>query len=163
MKTTLIILSTLAFGVILSQFPEFYQQYTQRVGGHLDGVKLQVADLDQRAASINKNRFEYIRRLLKNKDAVVQNEGHSLVRLLGSEIKLQSAFDSLNEPVALWRSARFVQHFDKNIAIATLNSYRPAIPLTVEGLAYFCSGAVLGWLSVLLASMLFRNQENQRN
>lgn len=163
MKLVFTIITALLFGSLLSQFPEFYQQYLQRLGGQLDGIRLEITDLDQRAESVQKNRFEYIRRLLENDDPIVQNEGDNLARLLGRQIKLQRTFDDLNSSNPLWRSVRFAHHFNNEIAIPTLDSFRPAIPITVEGAYYFSLGAFLGWFFSWLLGRFFRRQKNQNN
>ena len=163
MKLVFTIITALLFGSLLSQFPEFYQQYLQRLGGQLDGIRLEITDLDQRAESAQKNRFEYIRRLLENDDPIVQNEGDNLARLLGRQIKLQRTFDDLNSSNPLWRSVRFAHHFNNEIAIPTLDSFRPAIPITVEGAYYFSLGAFLGWFFSWLLGRFFRRQKNQNN
>ena len=163
MKLVFTIITALLFGSLLSQFPEFYQQYLQRLGGQLDGIRLEITDLDQRAESAQKNRFEYIRRLLENDDPIVQNEGDNLARLLGKQIKLQRTFDDLNSSNPLWRSVRFAHHFNNEIAIPTLDSFRPAIPITVEGAYYFSLGAFLGWFFSWLLGRFFRRQKNQNS
>jgi len=163
MKSIFTIITVLLLGALLSQFPEFYQQYLQRVGGQLDGTRLEINDLDQRAASVQSNRFQYIRRLLENSDPIVQNEGHSLARLLGRQIKLQRTFHDLNGSDPLWRSVRFAQHFNNNIAISTLYSFRPAVPITVEGAYYFSLGAFLGWFASWLLGRSFRREKNQNS
>ena len=163
MKLVFTIITALLFGSLLSQFPEFYQQYLQRLGGQLDGIRLEITDLDQRAESVQKNRFEYIRRLLENDDPIVQNEGDNLARLLGKQIKLQRTFDDLNSSNPLWRSVRFAHHFNNEIAIPTLDSFRPAIPITVEGAYYFSLGAFLGWFFSWLLGRFLRRQKNQNN
>ena len=163
MKLVFTIITALLFGSLLSQFPEFYQQYLQRLGGQLDGIRLEITDLDQRAESAQKNRFEYIRRLLENDDPIVQNEGDNLARLLGKQIKLQRTFDDLNSSNPLWRSVRFAHHFNNEIAIPTLDSFRPAIPITVEGAYYFSLGAFLGWFFSWLLGRFLRRQKNQNN
>jgi len=163
MKLVFTIITALLFGSLLSQFPEFYQQYLQRLGGQLDGIRLEITDLDQRAESVQKNRFEYIRRLLENDDPIVQNEGDNLARLLGRQIKLQRTFDDLNSSNPLWRSVRFAHHFNNEIAIPTLDSFRPAIPITVEGAYYFSLGAFLGWFFSWLLGRFFRRQKNQNS
>ena len=163
MKSLFTITTTLLLGALLSQFPEFYQQYLQRVGGQLDGIRLQISDLDHRAASVQSDRFQYIRRLLENGDPIVQNEGHNLARLLGRQIKLQRTFDDLNGSDPIWRSVRFAQHFNNDIAIPTLYSFRPAMPFTVEGAYYLSLGAFLGWFASWLLGRSFRRKTTRNN
>ena len=163
MKLIFNIITALLLGALLSQFPEFCQQYLQRVGGQLDGIRLEISDLDQRAMSIQKTRYEYIRRLLEDDDPIVQNEGYNLSRLLGRQIKLQRTFDDLNGSDPLWKSLRFAQHFNNDIAIPTLDSFRPAVPVTAEGAYYFSLGGFLGWFISWLLGRGFRRLAKRNN
>lgn len=150
MRKIVLLLSGLPLGALLSQFPEFFQLYTQRFGGRLDEINLQVEDLDRRAERAQMNRFDYIRRFMKNNDQVVQGEGTNLARLLGRQVKFEHAYDALQTSTPVWRAARFAEHFDPDIAIPTFDAYRPAVPLTIEGGAYSDSGFFLGWLVMWL-------------
>jgi hypothetical protein len=152
MRKIVLLISGLLIGSLLSQFPEYFQQYTQRLGGRLDEINLQVKNLDTRAADAKLNRFQYIRRFMGNSDTVVQGEGQSLGRLLGRQIKFKQAYDALQTSTPIWRAARFAAHFDPDIGIPTFEAYRPAIPLTVEGGAYSGSGFFLGWLIMFLVT-----------
>jgi len=47
MRRTLGILGGLALGLTLSQFPEYAQQYVQRLGGAVDELRIIVEDFDR--------------------------------------------------------------------------------------------------------------------
>ena len=150
MRKIVLLVSGLLVGSLLSQFPEYFQQYTQRLGGRLDEVKLQVKNLDTRAADIKLNRFQYIRRLMGSSDKIVRNEGETLGLLLGREIRYNKAYEVLHTSTSIWRAVHFAAHFDLDIGIPTIEAYRPAIPLTVEAGAYSCFGFCIGWLVVFI-------------
>jgi hypothetical protein len=58
-----------------SQFPEFTQQYRQRLGGALQELHLVVEDFDATAARNNMSRDEAVQRLQRSGEAFVQDQG----------------------------------------------------------------------------------------
>jgi hypothetical protein len=138
--------------VLLSQFPEFFQQYVQRLGGRLDEVTRQVAALDQRAEEAAKNTPDYIRGLLLHGDADVRREGLALQSLVQRSAALAEAFQALTGADGWWRAGSFVEHFDWDVASASFDDYRPAVPVTTEAAVYagsgFGSGAILYLLTL---------------
>jgi hypothetical protein len=138
--------------VLLSQFPEFFQQYVQRLGGRLDEVTRHVAALDQRAGEAGKNTPEYIRGLLLHRDADVRREGLALQALVQRRAALAEAFQVLTGADGWWRAGSFVEHFDWDVASASFNDYRPAVPVTTESAVYagagFGSGAIIYLVSL---------------
>ena len=50
MRRTVAIVGGAALAVVLSQFPEYAQQYTQRLGGAVDELRRQTQSFDQDAA-----------------------------------------------------------------------------------------------------------------
>ena len=161
MRKIVLLVSGLLVGSLLSQFPEYFQQYTQRLGGRLDEVNFQVKNLDARAADIKLNRFQYIRRLMSSSDTIVQNEGETLGLLLGREIRYNQAYEALHTSTPIWRAVQFAAHFEPDIP--TIEAYRPAIPLTVEAGAYSCFGFCIGWLIVFIITGGRRRQPKPKD
>ena len=135
--------------LLLSQFPEFFQQYTQRLGGRLDEVTRQVAALETRAAEAGKDLRSYVAGFLENPDADVRREGRALAALPPRQARLRQAYEALTGTGRGWRAKSFVQHFDWNVARTTAAVYAPAMPVTAESAVYagagFGAGAVLFW------------------
>jgi hypothetical protein len=148
MRKFVLLISALVWAALLSQFPEFYQQYTQRLGGRLDELNLQMRDLDARAGKLGLTRFEYVRRFINNPDQVIQLEGQNLSNLMGRQIAYTKAFNALQNAPPLWRAVRFAEYFDEDIALPTVEIFKPAVPLTIEGAIYSGTGFLIGWLSM---------------
>ena len=139
----------IAGALLLAQFPEFFQQYTQRLGGRLDEVTRQVAALETRAAEADKDSRSYVAGFLENPDADVRREGRALAALPRRELRLRQAYEALTGAGRGWRAKSFVEHFDWDIAQTTAAAYAPAMPVTAESAVYagagFGTGAVLFW------------------
>lgn len=132
-----------------SQFPEFYQQYIQRLGGRLDQALVQEARIYEAAQSQGLTVPEYVDRFLQSEDPVFQAEGELLLQTLADAEHLRAALLELANASPLERPVTFFQHMDADLFRATLEAYVPAMPVSVEGLTYAALGMLLGL--VLLA------------
>ena len=118
-----------------SQLPEFVQQYLQRLGGHRD---------------------EAIRfvQMLKAQGMDASNAVFAAAQ--ARVAALTEASDALTRADALTQPVIFLRYFDTDIAGATLEIFRPAVPLTPAGLVYGGIGLVLGvaLINTVLAPLL---------
>jgi len=135
----------------LSQFPAFYVQYVQRLGGRLDQASVQRDRILAAARDHAITAGEYVRRLLDNADSVVRSEGHNASAALADADRLRAVHDALANAALLDRPLVFVRNFDAELARATFDRFVPAVPLSPEGLAYAAIGMVLGLILVAVA------------
>lgn len=132
-----------------SQFPEFYQQYLQRLGGRLDQALLQEARIFDAAQSQGLSVGEYVERFLQSEDPVFRAEGVLLQETLADAETLRGALIELASASPLERPFAFLENVDSGLFRATLDAYVPAMPVSVEGFTYAAVGMLLGL--VLLA------------
>ncbi len=134
-----------AGAVAFSQFPEFIQQYLQRLGGHLDEARRQVAKFAEIAAQSKLTLPEFITRTDHNSDLAVAKLGGVMQGAVDRVEQLSFANAAIHD-ASLWeRPFVFLRHLDPEIARGTWSIYQPAVPTTVEGLIY----ALLGVVTVL--------------
>lgn len=126
--------------ILLSQGPEFMQQYLQRLGGHLDEAHRQVAIYHQTADQSGLTLEGFIQQTSANPDTSVARLGDVMRNSVRRQTALQSAHDALLHAAPWGRPIVFLRHIDAGIARATLMVYRPAVPTTIEGLIYALSG-----------------------
>jgi hypothetical protein len=119
-----------------SQFPEFIQQYSQRLGGHLDEAKRQVELITETAAASGKSLQAYIDQFLQHREIVFQKHGAILQSNLDRVTELEYALVSIEKSSVLAKPVVFLKEMDFSIARATLDNFKPAIPLTIENLLY---------------------------
>lgn len=116
----------------VSQGPAFLQQYLQRLGGTVDGMKRAVESLDHVPPAI------------------------------ATQIQaLQAHEASLSAATALQRPLLFFRDLDPRVLDGTLANFEPALPLTTEALVYALIGMVLAialgsLFAWLLASIFWR-------
>jgi hypothetical protein len=132
-----------AGAVACAQLPEFMQQYLQRLGGHLDEVRQQIAIWRRVAQESGLTLEQLITRYLANADPVVARGGGVVRDLLARADELAAAEAALRH-ASLWaRPFVFLRHLDWGIARGTWQVFRPAVPTTLEGLAYAAVGVAL--------------------
>ena len=129
--------------VLFAQAPEFMQQYLQRLGGHLDEARRQLLQFQQAAAQSGLSLDRLIDHTTASTDpavaklSVVMNDAIARVdTLAAAQAAMQNA--------SFWsRPFVFLRHVDLAIAQATWAIFKPAVPTTVEGLAYALFGMLV--------------------
>jgi hypothetical protein len=106
-----------------SQLPEFVQQYLQRLGGHRDEALRFVQMLKAQGTEASSAVF----RAAEARAASLIEANDAIARA-----------DQFTQPVI------FLRYLDPDIASATLEIFRPAVPLTPSGLVYGGIGLILG-------------------
>ena len=154
-RTYLYMLTGILLGALLSQFPEFQQQYFQRLGGTMDELNRQVEALDSRAASTDMTRFNYIRHLTSSADKAAQMEGEHLTDLLRRQFDVEQALLNLENAAPEMAFILVLYHLDLDTAKATASVYKPAIPLTVGGGIYFGIGFLVGYILMAFLMIFF--------
>ncbi|MEO0676369.1 MAG: DUF2937 family protein [Pseudomonadota bacterium] len=145
-----------AFGLTgaagLSQFPEFAQQYLQRLAGKVDQLEAQVAEIDASAARFNMTRADYLA------DLGTSRTGAEAARKAEGEIslfaRLSANLDGFREAGAFGRLAQAYRVADVDVVQRTATDYQPAVPLTVEGAAFAGVGFVAGYGAWSLLALL---------
>jgi len=136
---------TVLGAVALSQFPQFYGQYMQRLGGHLSEAKRSLDLYIQAAASLDLTLEEYIREHLDSESEVFVSTGEVIKDLVLRVGNLEQSYLALQEATIYNRWLVFIQEVDWEIAIGTWHNFIPGIPTTVEGLTYALTGLLFGW------------------
>lgn len=136
----------LACAVAMSQFPAYYDQYTQRLGGALDEVSARIAGLDARAAAAGLDRYDYIRRFEANDDEVVRGEAVAMIDTLARHKRLRDAYSRLRAAPWYATTVELAFHLEPDIARNALRDFAPALPLSVSGGAHAFLGFFFGYL-----------------
>jgi len=132
------------FGIFTSQAPEFAQQYSQRLGGAIDELRVVIADFEEDARSNGMAAKEALETWGQSADSFLRDRAESMQRTFSRFDSLESqqtAFESLPEmarPVALLRT------FDQRVLDGAWDDYKPAVPVTPPGLIWAGAGALFG-------------------
>jgi hypothetical protein len=132
--------------VLFSQLPEFFQQYLQRLGGHLDEARRQLEQFRQTAAASGLTLDRLIAQARAQADPAMARLGQVMADTSDRVGQLAASERALRGASAWSRPFVFLRHVDPAIAHATWAVFRPAVPTTFEGLAYALFG-----MAVMLA------------
>ena len=161
MLRLLTLLGGLAGAGALSQFPEFSQQYLQRLAGQVDALGAVVADFDASAAASGLDRAA----------ALAELSGTGFLDRRQADMRRAIArYDRLSSDLALLRAASPLERLtlphrfrDAETLEATWADFRPAVPATADGAISAGIGYVAGWgLLAGLAALLSRPFRRRR-
>ena len=138
-------LSIVAGALFGSQIPEFIQQYTQRLAGHVDELQKMVNQLQGMAALSHKSLEQYIQKFRDNADPDFVQQGNFMEGLVLRLGELKGALVHLTEGSAWMRSFYFFKELQSDIAQSTYHAFQMGINFSAEGLFFACGGMVLGW------------------
>ncbi len=130
----------------LSQAPEFFQQYLQRLGGHLDEAKLILAGFAEVARRSGMTLQGYVDMLRAQPAMAVAETGARIAEIQARVEELATSEAALREANLWERPFVFLRHVDWDIAGRTWEVFKPAVPVTLEGAVYAGAGMVLALL-----------------
>lgn len=128
-----------------SQIPEFMQQYTQRLAGHVDELQRLLNQMIQMAAYSNKTLEQYIYKFTSNSDPDFVHQGEFIQGIFSRWEELNRALLHLTQSSIVFRPYVFLKGLQYDIAQSTFTSFQPGINLSLEGLCYAGAGALMGW------------------
>lgn len=149
-------------GLLGTQWPEFSQQYRQRLGGALDELKRIVAAFDTEAESRSLTPGEGIARLKDNADPLARERGADIEGDIAREARLEREMAELRDAGPLRRLIVMTGDFDPKIADETLRDFEPAVPVTTESLVVGGLALVCGWAATHLCAWPIRRRLRAR-
>ncbi len=127
--------------------PGFIAQYRQRLGGHLDQARLDLAPWQKLADQFYQGDLEkLIQYHLSSADATFHSEGAIIRSLVTTVQQLQAAVDAMHGSLAS-QAMYLAVHADPALAHATFADWVPAFALSGEGLVFAGVFAAIVWLS----------------
>ena len=136
----------LTLAIALSQFPEYAQQYTQRLGGAVDELRVITEDFDRAALAGGLDRSTALERYNASNDDFLAGRGTSMTATFQRYEQLSATLTQIQGAGAVERFQSLPAFLDTDIGQRTLENYRPAVPVTMEGILYAGGGFILGYL-----------------
>lgn len=151
---------TLAGGLIgaasLSQFPEFSQQYMQRLGGAVDELSRQVTRYQEDAAQVGLPLEAYLV-ALGDEGEMAQTQAGNMASDIARHERLSIALDRL-EGAGPFTRARLAFDLspDREVTARAMETFKPAVPVTFEGAVFAGMGFLSGWAVLALGFAILR-------
>lgn len=131
--------------ITLAQFPQFYAQYIQRLGGHLDEARRIVSEYSKAASSFHLTLQEYIQVHLTAQNSVLQSTGNIIENSLTRLADLEKSFQALKGGTLFNRWWIFLKNMNPDIFKQTCSEYTSGLSLTLESLIYALAGLLITW------------------
>jgi Protein of unknown function (DUF2937) len=139
--------------VAASQAPEFAQQYNQRLGGAVDELRTIVQRFDADARRNGITREDGLQKLETAQDRFIAARGDAQRQTMRRYDRLAAQKAAMDAPDVLTRVTAMVRNYDTEIGARAMGDFRPAMPLTMEGLFFgligFLAGALLAGIAAL--------------
>lgn len=129
-----------------SQFPEYSQQYVQRLGGAVDELNLVASDFDNSAQAVGFTRETALASMVGNE--FQRRRKADMERLFARLERLSAHYAALRGADAFARLQAIARFDDTRIAARAWDDFKPAIPLTFDGLSFAAGGFVAGFLTL---------------
>jgi hypothetical protein len=151
------IVGAVVLGVSMSQFPEFTQQYQQRLGGAVDELRIITQEFDRAAADQG----------LSREEALAAYTGSEFLEVRAVDLAATfTRYDRLSEDLAVLENANSVDRLknfthlsDIKLVERTWQAFKPAVPVTSEGLTFAAVGGLAGFAGFAgLSRLVFRRR-----
>jgi hypothetical protein len=167
MRRSLSVLGGLCLAALLSQFPEYAQQYTQRLGGAVDELRAITMEFDSAASAAGLTRQQALAHYAQSPDSFLEGRGGSMTGTFARYDQLSLTLTELRQAGPLQRLEHLPDYLDSDVGKRTLDDFQPALPETNEGLLYALAGFALGYVIVsVLCSLImlpFRRRWRHRD
>jgi len=139
----------------LSQFPEFSQQYVQRLGGAVDELGRFVSEFDADAAEVGLTRHSALVDLGQGGTMGAQR-AETMAGVIMRYERLSTDLSALRSAGPFTRAYRMRSFGDAEIAQAAWADFRPAVPLNMAGGIFAGAGFLAGLMIMGAALALLR-------
>ncbi len=154
------IVGAVVMGLGMSQFPEFTQQYQQRLGGAVDELRIITREFDRAATANSLTRAAALAQYHTSDSDFLEQRGEDMQTVFTRFARLSEDLRVLENANAIERLQNFTHMSDTRIAKRAWETYKPALPLTAEGLTFAAGGGLIGFtgFSGLFGLIFFRRK-----
>lgn len=145
-------------GVLMSQLPEYAQQYRQRLGGAIDELSRIVTQFESEAGAQGLAAADAISRLRENSDILARQRGQSMQDIIVRRDNLTAQREAFQSAGSLSRLGVLARNFDATIARNAYADFEPAVPVTTEGFVSGLIGFILGGGLIWLTGSLWKRR-----
>ncbi|MEJ6397692.1 DUF2937 family protein [Yoonia sp. 208BN28-4] len=140
--------------VTLSQYPEFAQQYTQRLAGQVDALTQVVEDFDTSALEAGLTRTQALDEMTGT--AFLDARAADMRRTFSRHAMLEAALTDLRSATPLSRVLMPHRLSDRETFVHTWDDFVLAVPVSVAGAASASVGFAGGWLGIFAMLWLLK-------
>ena len=144
----------------MSQFPEFTQQYQQRLGGAVDELRIITQEFDRAAAEQGMTRDDALSAYTGS--TFLEVRAYDLAATFVRYDRLSEDLIALENANSIDRLKNFTHMTDRKLVERTWQAYKPAVPVTSEGLTFAAIGGLAGFAGFAgLSRLIFRRRRKR--
>jgi len=152
---TLTLTAGIAGAAATAQFPEYSQQYLQRMAGKEEELTRFVAEFDADAAEQGMSREQALIDLAMG-GRMAAARADTMVETIARQRHFEQVLAELRGASPFERARYAAAFTDPELARGTLSDFKPALPLTFEGLSFAAIGFALASLIIGLLAWIVR-------
>ena len=126
--------------VIFMQIPAFIAQYIQRLGGHVDELKLLIGKYKAAAADNGRSLDEYIQLHIQSGVKEFASTGKLMTENMERFNFLSDAYQQISGAAGIKQFFLFIRKSDMDIIRRTFSDFVPGISLSFDSLLYAAAG-----------------------
>lgn len=166
MRRTLALAGGVLLAIAFSQFPEYAQQYEQRLGGAVDELRIITEKFDSDATAAGLTREQAFARYAGTNDAFITVQGQNAEATFRRYARLSADLAEISTATPMDRLRLLPKFLDAEVGRRALDNFEPGIPVTLEGLGWAGAGLAIGYtiLSALIGLLMlpFRRRPRPR-
>ena len=145
----------------MSQFPEYSQQYVQRLGGAVDELSVVVRDFDKSATVTGQTRESALSSMTGTE--FLSRRQDDMRRTITRQEELTENYNVLRDANAYERLVYISRLSDTSLLDRTWDDFQPAVPLTLDGLVFTVVGYLAGYGALgAVTGLRFRRRNRRR-
>ena len=152
----------LVLGFLLSQTPEFAQQYRQRLGGAIDELSRIIQQFDEDSRRSGYDRAAALRLMANNPEQLIRDQATRMEQTVARYSRLREQEDAFRNGGPFTRLSAFVVNFDRPLVQRTVQNYEPAVPVTIEGILLAGGGFVVAYFLLPVLGASWRRRRRRR-
>jgi Protein of unknown function (DUF2937) len=152
----------LVLGGLLSQTPEFAQQYRQRLGGAIDELSRIIQQFDEDSHRSGYDRAAALRLMTNNPEQLIRDQATRMEETVARYSRLREQQDAFRNGGPFTRLSAFVVDFDRPLVQRTLQNYEPAVPVTIEGVLLAGGGFIVAYFVLPVLGESWRRRRRLR-
>src|SRR4029453_9774842 len=108
------------FGFVLSQAPEFAQQYRQRLGGAADELQRIIQQFDEDSRRSGYDRTAALRLMARNNEQLIRDQANRMEETIARHDRLRAQDHAFRNGGSFVRISAFILNFDRPLAQGTV-------------------------------------------
>ncbi len=164
MRRTLALAGGVMLALAFSQFPEYAQQYEQRLGGAVDELRIITEKFDADATAAGLTREQAFARYAQTSDDFIAGQGRNAEETFLRHARLSADLTEISTASPMDRLRLLPKFLDAEVGRRALQNFEPGVPLTLEGLGWAGAGLAVGYtlVSALLGLILLPFRRRSR-